>query len=157
MADFNLSFQHVLKYEVGYVNDPDDPGGETKYGITKRTYPHLNIKDLTVEKAAKIYKEDWWDKHPELHGLDQASADAMFSCLINVGHSRYTQILEASRRQETLEIRFPSSSESVLIPIPLSSSSAFRLEWIRFYYRLADQKPVMRKYLRGWIRRALGE
>ena len=41
----------VLKREGGYVNDPDDMGGETRFGISKRSYPDINIKELTIEKA----------------------------------------------------------------------------------------------------------
>lgn len=47
--------------EGGYVNHPKDPGGETKFGISKRAYPYLDIKNLTMEKAHEIYKKDYWD------------------------------------------------------------------------------------------------
>lgn len=46
--------------EGGYVNDPDDPGGETKYGISKRAYPHLDIKNLTKQEAHTLYLQDYW-------------------------------------------------------------------------------------------------
>lgn len=46
--------------EGGYVNSPNDPGGETKFGISKRSYPHLDIKNLTKEQADKIYFDDFW-------------------------------------------------------------------------------------------------
>lgn len=60
--NFDKAFETVIGHEGGYVNDPEDPGGETKYGITKRTYPHLDIKNLTLEQAKAIYKKDFWDK-----------------------------------------------------------------------------------------------
>lgn len=43
------------------MNDPTDPGGETKFGISKRSYPHLDIKNLTREDAKKIYLNDFWN------------------------------------------------------------------------------------------------
>lgn len=49
-----------VEIEGGYTDDPDDKGGETKYGITARSYPSLNIKDLTLEDAIFIYKRDYW-------------------------------------------------------------------------------------------------
>ena len=49
----------LIEREGGYVNDPDDPGGETKFGISKRAYPHLDIKNLTEEHAADIYYNDY--------------------------------------------------------------------------------------------------
>ena len=55
MAEFKLAIPRVITNEGGYVNDPDDPGGETKYGISKRSYPALDIKNLTVEQATAIY------------------------------------------------------------------------------------------------------
>lgn len=51
----------ILESEGGYVNDPNDPGGETKYGISKRAYPNEDIKNLTLEKAQMIYRRDYWD------------------------------------------------------------------------------------------------
>jgi lysozyme family protein len=60
--NFMVGLAFVLRWEGGYVDDPRDPGGETKYGISKRSYPHLNIKSLTKEQAAEIYKTDYWNK-----------------------------------------------------------------------------------------------
>src|SRR5690606_2973445 len=53
----------VLEHEGGYVHDPHDPGGETKFGISKRQYPDLDIANLTREQAIEIYRRDWWDKY----------------------------------------------------------------------------------------------
>ena len=44
---FSEAIEIVLKHEGGYVNDPDEPGGETKYGISKRSFPKYYIKNLT--------------------------------------------------------------------------------------------------------------
>lgn len=52
----------MINREGVYVNDPYDPGGETKYGICKRSYPNLNIKELTLEEAKKIYHRDFWKR-----------------------------------------------------------------------------------------------
>ena len=62
MSYFDKAFEHVLGIEGGYVNDPKDPGGETKYGICKRSYPSVDIKALTIEQAKALYKRDYWDK-----------------------------------------------------------------------------------------------
>ncbi len=50
----------ILTFEGGYVNHPDDPGGETKYGIAKRYHPTLDIKNLTLDEAKEIYYRDYW-------------------------------------------------------------------------------------------------
>jgi lysozyme family protein len=57
---FLAAFALVVGEEGGYVNDPQDPGGETKYGISKRSYPNLDIAGLTLEQAQGIYYSDYW-------------------------------------------------------------------------------------------------
>ena len=62
MLNFEVAFEHLLRWEGGYVDDPDDLGGETKYGITKRRYPDLDIGALTAEEARRIYRRDFFDE-----------------------------------------------------------------------------------------------
>jgi lysozyme family protein len=50
----------ILGHEGGYSNDPKDPGGETNWGISKRSYPNVDIKNLTRDGAIAIYKRDFW-------------------------------------------------------------------------------------------------
>lgn len=65
--NFDKSFVIVLGEEVDpdnpdkVTNDPNDPGGETKYGVSKRQYPLLDIKNLTLDHAKMIYKADYWN------------------------------------------------------------------------------------------------
>ena len=59
---FDTVFDRLIGHEGGYVNNPKDPGGETKWGISKRSYPHLIIRDLTREDARQIYLNDFWRK-----------------------------------------------------------------------------------------------
>ena len=71
MIDFETSFDRLIDHEGGYVFDENDPGGETKFGISKRSYPHLNIKQLDRETARAIYLADFWqplgdDAHPAI-------------------------------------------------------------------------------------------
>lgn len=59
---FEEAVEFVLAYEGGYVNDPNDPGGETNFGISKRAYPNVDIKNLTREDVIDIYRRDYWDR-----------------------------------------------------------------------------------------------
>lgn len=65
--DFRKSLAFTLKWEVGgkpnggYTNDPSDLGGETKWGISKRYHPNVDIKNLTPEQALQIYATEYWD------------------------------------------------------------------------------------------------
>lgn len=67
VKNFDTAFDRLLGHEGNYVNDPSDPGGETKWGISKRSYPKLVIKELTREDAYNIYEKDFWLKI----GLDE--------------------------------------------------------------------------------------
>jgi len=60
--DFNKAFHIVMMAEGGYVNDPHDPGGQTRFGVSKRAYPDLDIRNLTWEQAREIYHRDYWKR-----------------------------------------------------------------------------------------------
>src|SRR5688500_5755337 len=81
---FDIAFDRLMGHEGGYVNDPADPGGETQWGISKRSYPHLNIKTLTREQAKAIYLTDFWDR---IRGdsLCDGVAFQVFDCAVNSG------------------------------------------------------------------------
>lgn len=61
-AVWEASWEMILLNEGGYVNDCHDTGGETCYGISKKAYPNVDIKNLTKEQAKKIYWEDYWKR-----------------------------------------------------------------------------------------------
>lgn len=80
---FEECVNHVLRWEGGYSNDPNDPGGETNFGISKRSYPKLDIKHLTRDQAKQIYFVDYWqavgaDKMPD--GLNLLTFDTAVNC-----------------------------------------------------------------------------
>lgn len=60
--NFDTAFDRLMGHEGGYVNDPDDPGGETKWGVSKRSYPNEDIPNMTKEKAKVIFRRDFWDQ-----------------------------------------------------------------------------------------------
>lgn len=59
--NFDRAFATIVGQEGGYVNDPKDPGGETKYGVSKRSYPNEDIKNLTLARAKELYERDFWN------------------------------------------------------------------------------------------------
>lgn len=85
----------VLEHEGGYVNHPSDPGGETNYGISKRAYPDLDIKALTKEDAAEIYKKDYWGR---IKGDDLPASVAcvVMDYAVNSGVSRASKAVQHS-------------------------------------------------------------
>ncbi len=59
---FDRAFAKIVSIEGGFIDDPKDPGGATKFGISQRAYPQENIASLTLDRAKEIYRRDYWDK-----------------------------------------------------------------------------------------------
>lgn len=59
---FDKAMEATFLHEGGYANDPNDRGGATKYGISQRSYPDLDIPNLAMEEAREIYRRDFWDR-----------------------------------------------------------------------------------------------
>lgn len=126
---FAIDMTFVFKWEGGYVNDPTDPGGETNFGISKRSYPNLDIKNLTKQAAQAIYQRDYWNAiggdtlNPEL-------ACAALDTAINMGVSRAKQFLaQTTDWQQFIQLRKD------------------------YYTNLVKNKPALGKYLKGWLNR----
>lgn len=81
---FDEAFDKLIDHEGGYVNDPRDPGGETKFGISKRQYPNLDIKNLTRDDAKLIYRTDYWER-AGCDQIDPAVAFNIFDAAVNSG------------------------------------------------------------------------
>ena len=93
MNDFDKALKFVLKWEGGYSNDPRDPGGETKYGISKRSYPKEDIKNMTLDRAKEIYYQNYWlkagcDKLPFPFNI------VVFDTAVNMGRSRAIKFID---------------------------------------------------------------
>lgn len=101
MSFFLPAFQIVVGIEGGYVADPRDPGGETKFGISKRAYPHTDIANLTLEQAQAIYLRDYWD-HCGCDSMPWERALCVFDCAVNEGQN----VARALNSQAPDTIRF---------------------------------------------------
>lgn len=156
MANFKKAIKKVLVNEGGYVNDPKDSGGETKFGITKRTYPNVDIKNLTIAEAEAIYKRDFWDK---LKGDDIADDDVayeIFDTAVNMGvrtSSKLAQMVigaypDGIIGQKTLEELNGTDVELFV--------TKFKLSKVARYTYLAKKYPKNRKFFFGWINRVMG-
>jgi lysozyme family protein len=84
MDAFARALDFVLAREGGYSADPRDPGGETKYGISHKAYPDVDIKNLTIAKASEIYRKDYWEPN-WCDQLPYWAALAMFDTSVNMG------------------------------------------------------------------------
>ena len=90
---FQEAYVKLLEHEGGYNFNPNDPGGETNWGISKRAYPAVDIAKLTMNEAGEIYKRDYWDK---LHcdSLGEKVAFQLFDAAVNSGTNQATKWLQ---------------------------------------------------------------
>ena len=89
MAEFERAVEKTLKLEGGFVNDPDDPGGATRYGITEataRAHGYTgDMRELPMETAKAIYKKSYWDIARLDEFPNQLLAENVFDCNVNCG------------------------------------------------------------------------
>ncbi|HWP59514.1 MAG TPA: glycosyl hydrolase 108 family protein [Candidatus Acidoferrales bacterium] len=90
--DFDTAFDRTLGHEGGYTNDPEDPGGETNWGISKRSYPDVDIKNLTRDGAKVIYQRDFWA--PVASKLDDALVYQLFDAAVHHGIGNAIRMLQ---------------------------------------------------------------
>lgn len=88
---FDVAFNRLLGHEGGYVNDPNDPGGETNWGISKRSYPGVDIRNLTREAAKGIYERDFWDC---VQGIHSSIKFQVFDAAVNHGIDAAIRMLQ---------------------------------------------------------------
>lgn len=161
---FQLALHFVLDHEGGYSVDPRDPGGETKYGISKRAHPDLDIAALTPEAAAAIYRRDYWDSLG-LGGLPPPLAIVTLDAAVNAGLHPAANFLQAAFND--LSPHKQISQDGVLGPQTRGAVSAWcggdplrHLAMAQralarrgaFYAQLAKREKY-RPFLRGWLTR----
>ena len=155
MSKFDEIIEVVLEHEGGYVNDPKDPGGETNFGIAKRSNPDVDIKNLTKAEASLIYKTKYWDKN-KVESLPEELWHIYFDCCVNMGKSRAVKILQQAANGKGANI----DVDGGLGPNTLKAISNVELERVRayrvkYYADLVTRKPELEKFYFGWFRRAL--
>lgn len=94
-ARFDDAVAVILAHEGGYVDHPSDPGGETNFGISKRAYPDVDIKALTRDGAAAIYRRDYWARC-RCDEMPYGVALCVFDAAVNSGRSRAAKWLQSA-------------------------------------------------------------
>ena len=157
LIKFDDIIEVVLEHEGGYVNDPKDPGGETKYGISKKAYPDVDIKNLIEEEAKEIYKSDYWDKN-KVDNLPDDLKHIFFDMCVNMGRGTAVRVLQRAINNKGGDLVVdggfgPGTSFALAKYTPkLDRVRAFR---VRYYVELVNRKPDLEKFYFGWFRRAL--
>lgn len=148
---FDYYIERILSHEGGYVNNPADPGGETKWGISKRSYPNVNIKALTREDAIEIYRKDFWNR-VQGENLPTALAFQALDAAVNSGIGNAVRFL-----QRALGV----ADDGVVGPITLARLRSHS-EWDVTALYIAERLEFMTKlntwqtFGKGWARRIAG-
>ena len=156
---FNNAIQVVLGHEGGYVNDPSDTGGETKWGVSKRSYPNLDVKNLTREQAIVIYKRDWWDRYG-YEGLPEGIGGKVFDMAVNMGPKTATIILQNALRELGYKLIVDGIMGRATIAASGTSNKEHLLDKLRLlsvkkYVEIVKDDANKAKFLMGWLTRAL--
>jgi len=156
METFNEIIETVLTHEGGYVNDPTDLGGETKYGITKKFYPSVDIKNLTKEQAKKIYHQDYW-KPAKCDEVPLHLRHIYFDMCVNFGRRGAVKVLQRAANstiKDKLEVDggIGSKTLSAIQKLSIDRVRAYRV--LRFA-NLVIKKPEQERFWVGWYRRAI--
>jgi hypothetical protein len=156
---FERAFEDTIKKEGGYVNDPNDNGGETKYGISRRSYPGIDIKNISLDDARKIYYKDFWLKNKCGSINCYALSNKLFDLSVNMGTSQAARLLQRAIIASGLDI----VDDGVVGPITINAIknlnpqiilAALKSEAAGFYRLLAINDKTQYSFLEGWLRRA---
>lgn len=162
------AFQHaieiVLQHEGGHVNHPNDPGGETKFGISKRAHPAVDVAALTRERAVEIYWNDYWDKW----GLEQLHPDIqakVFDLVVNMGGRQAFTLLQRAMNRLGAQLK----EDGMLGPRSLHALRGVAMDMpgglprlvhvlreaqADYYLALVEKNSDLQAFINGWLRRA---
>ena len=172
--------EEIIAREGGFVNDPDDPGGATKYGVTIHTMRRLgldltgdgqvseaDVRALSRENAADIFITHYFER-PRIAEIPSALQPSLFDMYVNAG-ANAVKILQRLLRDMGFEV----SVDGVIGPQTLAAANkaakgnglalrdAYGVARRNYYFRIADGRVASRKYARtrsggkgGWITRA---
>ncbi len=172
--------EEIVAREGGYVNDPDDPGGATKYGVTIGTLRRLgldltgdgkvdrrDVKRLSREQARDIFITHYF-RRPGIDALPEPLQASVFDMYVNAG-ANAVRILQRLLRKMGYEVAVDgaigpetiAAAQAAQMSAPDFFADAYGIERRNYYYALADRRPASRKFARrrdgskgGWILRA---
>jgi lysozyme family protein len=181
VADFSDHIDVLLKSEGGpkITDDPNDRGGVTKYGISQRAFPDLEIRDLTEDMAKAIYHREYWEplRLDELDdeygdGLDERAEYAYFLVRnvflfgVNAGVGRAAKFLQFAFNCIRKQTDEPLAEDGAIGPKTLKAVNAyiahgygqalhlaFIATMVAHYNNIVKNNPSQRRFIRGWLNR----
>jgi len=174
MAKFNLALLKVLSHEGGYANDPDDLGGETYKGIARNShgtwsgwslidqfkskpdFPHsLNTNPKLQNLVEQFYLNNFWVPLNVEQIQNQTSADSVFDFAVNSGLTtsiRLVQSIVGTKIDGIIGVITLNKINSMDFGYFQAKLTVAKIE---YYMNTIRKRPTSKKYLFGWITRAL--
>lgn len=141
--------------KVGYVNDPEDRGGETKYGVAANANPGVDIARLTWAEALEIYYKKYW-LAGGCHLLPARVASMHLDGCINHGVIRASKFLQQIVGVPQDGIVGPGTARAVAEMDELDVCNRLAARREEFYHAIVINKPSQARFLNGWMNRIEG-
>lgn len=147
----------IRKAEGGYASHPDDPGGETKFGISKAAYPELDIGALTWEQATGIYARDYW--YPaNCDELPLMLAVAVFDGAVNHGRAQdggwdAVRFLQQAAGVYVDGLNGPVTQQAAHAADPEDLLVRYLGYRAQYYQDLIIEDPALAAFYLGWMNR----
>jgi len=145
----------VIKREGGLVNDSDDSGGLTKYGISQRAFPEEDISIINEARAKSLYLKHYW-RPCKAERLPEKIREAYFDMVVNMGQSRAVKILQEACNQKGSDLIV----DGLIGPKTIKEAKALekdRLTAFRvlYYAKIVLNNSIQMKFYYGWYRRSI--
>lgn len=155
MTGFDQAFERLIGHEGGYVNHPADPGGETNWGITKRTALEAGytgtMREMTREQARDIYHTAYWNR-AKADSYHPAIGFQLFDAAVNHGIGNAVRFLQRAVGVADDGIVGPRTLEAIRRMSVTDVLMRFNAERLEFYTKLS----TWGSFGKGWTRRVAG-
>ncbi|PHM49366.1 glycoside hydrolase family 108 protein [Xenorhabdus miraniensis] len=153
---YSVAFLHAIHYllpvEGGYVNDPHDRGGETRYGISKRSYPHLDIRTLTKADATEIYYRDFW-LTAGCERIPSGISLVVFDSAVQHGVVSAIRLLQRAVAVRDDGILGSQTQTALAATAPDYLLHRLLNQRARYYAQIIARNPLQQRFLNGWFNR----
>jgi lysozyme family protein len=165
MNKFDKAFQEIIAIEGGLVNDKNDRGGLTKYGISQKAFPKVDIRNLTIDGAKKIYFENYWKTGSiNLDQYDEKNAIELFDIAVNMGVATSAKTLQnalnlMNRNQKDfpdLKVDGNAGEKTFKAYSIVNKEILFKvLNGLQFsrYVSIVERDPTQESFFNGWMKR----
>ncbi len=153
ITDWEKAIEFVLRMEGDLTDDPKDPGGLTKYGISQKAYPNLDIRNLTVDDAKKIYENDYW-KACKCDELATPFAISVFDTAVNQGVEKAKRLMQIALDVEVDGI-IGDKTIGASFKADKSQIKKFLAKRLAEYMRTIVANPTLLVYAMNWSYRVI--